>query len=38
MDYIPVIKLRQEIIHETSIKCKRLSSITSVVKYAQELI
>ena len=38
MDYIPVIKLRQEVIREAPIKCKRLSSVTSVVDYAQELI
>lgn len=33
-----MINLKQEIIKESPVKCKRLSSVDSVVTYAQELI
>lgn len=38
MDYIPFIKLKQEVVHETSIKSKKLTSAITVASYAQELI
>jgi len=38
MNYIPVIKLRQEVIQETPIKLKKLNNVNNVVSHAQELI
>lgn len=38
MDYIPFIKLRQEVVHETPIQSRKLTSAFTVAEYAQELI